>query len=244
MSIQLKVSLGEAIDKLTILDIKKNKILDNRKLCIIEEYNYLCKELENYISKYNYYYKMLYNVNLKIWNLMDIVREDNKKFNFSELCAETIHLNDARFLVKKKINELCNSTFKEQKGYKLRILNIVLDINNEILNDLNAAIRYYSFFYDEIYLFVDISIINNIIQKYEDDPFIKIKNISDEINNEYDFIKINNIDKQKKNIRIITHFNHSFFVNKSINDIFTFTDINDFYAKINLDKKICDDYKN
>ena len=79
MSIKLEVSLGEAFDKLTILYIKQQNISDNRKNDIIKEYNYLFNELSNYINDYKYLYNFLFKINLKIWNLMDIIRNNIDK---------------------------------------------------------------------------------------------------------------------------------------------------------------------
>ena len=56
MSVKLDVSLGEAIDKLTILDIKKDKINDIRKIDVENEFEYLFTELKTYVANYKYYY--------------------------------------------------------------------------------------------------------------------------------------------------------------------------------------------
>jgi hypothetical protein len=243
MSIILETSIGEAVDKLSILEIKLSKINDIRRIDVKKEYDYLHDKLNDFLQKYAYFYKILIKINEEIWNLQDIIRSENfNKINFNNTCEKILNLNDSRFLVKKKINELCNSTFKEQKGYKIRILNIVLDTEIEIVNNLNGAIRYYSFFYDEIYLFINMNIIKKTLINYTDDPFIKIKDLDDEINNENDFIKIKNINDEKYNIN--QKINHSFFVCTSINEIHTINNINDIYDKLNLDKKICDEYKN
>ena len=88
MSITLEVSLGEALDKLSILEIKMNKIIDYRKENVDNEYFYLCNQLSVYINKYDYYYKILKKLNLKIWELQDILREENSnKNNFYIICA-------------------------------------------------------------------------------------------------------------------------------------------------------------
>jgi hypothetical protein len=151
MSIKLEISLGEAIDKLTILDIKRDKILDNRKNDVENEFDYLLTELNMYVTKYQYYYKILKKTNLEIWDLQDTLRGDGcNKDDFYGICDEILNLNDSRYLIKKKLNELSNSQLKEQKGYKLRGLNIVFGCNTDanIIDILNGAIRYYSFFYD------------------------------------------------------------------------------------------------
>ena len=75
----LPVSLGEAIDKLTILDIKAEKISDSRKKDVLNEINLLNEKLSEFIMKYNNLYETMKKVNLLIWNMMDVLRDGNLK---------------------------------------------------------------------------------------------------------------------------------------------------------------------
>ena len=84
MSVRLEISLGEAIDKLTILDIKKGKINDVRKMDVEHEFEYLLSELKTYVMKYNYYYTILKRTNLEIWELQDTLRSKNCEQRFSK----------------------------------------------------------------------------------------------------------------------------------------------------------------
>ena len=70
-TISLPVSLGEALDKLTILDIKLQKIQDQRRQDVQKEYDLLDTTLISYRQKYAYYYKLLKEINLEIWDLQD-----------------------------------------------------------------------------------------------------------------------------------------------------------------------------
>jgi hypothetical protein len=243
MSIKLEISLGEAIDKLTIVDIKKDKIKDIRKKDVENEFDYLFSELKIYVNNYNYYYKILKKTNLEIWELQDILRSDScDKSNFYNICDEILNLNDSRYLVKKKINELGKSKLKEQKGYNLRILNIILNCNIDIIDILNGAIRYYSFFYDEINLFSSDD--NNIfLQKmFLDDPFIKINLLDTNANiKEIDFISIDNDE-------INLNLTHSFF-KKNMDKTNDYDNkyskvINDIYNKLGINLSIFDEYRN
>ena len=244
MSIKLEISLGEAIDKLTIVDIKKDKIKDIRRKDVENEFDYLFSELKIYVNNYHYYYKILKKTNLEIWELQDILRSDYcDKNNFYNICDEILNLNDSRYLVKKKINELGKSNLKEQKGYNLRILNIILNCNINIVHVLNGAIRYYSFFYDEINLFSSED--NNLlIQKmFSDDPFIKINLLDLKTNiKEIDFISIDNNE-------IELNLTHSFFknnmnkINKNYDNNYS-QEINDIYNKLGINVTIFDEYKN
>lgn len=154
--IKLSVSIGEAIDKLTILEIKLDKIKDERRNDVQLEYDYLITEMENSMKRFEYYYKFLKDVNLKIWDLQDEIRSNNSYI--SSKCEEILYLNDARFTIKNKINKLSNSKFKEQKGYAKRVCYILTDLNN--LSDLDnfdeltkprlaEKLYYIDAFYDE-----------------------------------------------------------------------------------------------
>ena len=100
--IYLPVSLGEAIDKLTILDIKLEKIKDNRRLDVQKEYDLLYEKLKEY---FNEFYISLKKINLIIWDQMDILRDGNLNDNdYFKLCKECIECNDIRFRIKNKIN--------------------------------------------------------------------------------------------------------------------------------------------
>lgn len=243
MSIILEVSIGEALDKLSILEIKYEKISDNRKENVRIEYEYLKNELLNYIEKFDYFYKILKKVNLQIWELQDELRENNQnKNNFYIICDEILNLNDSRYLVKKKLNELCSSKLKEQKGYSLRNLNIILDINNTLFEYLNGAIRYYSFYYDNIYIYCNNKIYQLLKNSLNDDIFINVELISDKeykYDNSFDNISINNYT-------VIKNLTHSYFINKQTidnnNTVYPF-EINKMYNNLNLDIQIIEEYK-
>jgi hypothetical protein len=147
----LPVSLGEAIDKLTILDIKLQKINDNRKLDVKKEFDLLYDKLKKFINLYNDLYESMKKVNLLIWNMMDILRDGNVSTDeYLKICKECIEYNDIRFRVKNKINYISESSLKEQKSYKIN--RIYIEINNvsEDVENFIKPIKYYSFFYDEI----------------------------------------------------------------------------------------------
>lgn len=170
MIINLPISVGEAIDKLTILDIKLEKITDSRKNDVKKEYDMLYVHLEPIIIKHNDLYQTMKRVNLIIWDQMDILRDGNvDEAIYLKICKECIEYNDIRFRVKNKINYVSNSSLKEQKSYKIN--RILIEINNEIQNisDFFKPIKYYSFIYDEIVI-----ISNNVELKntFEYDPTI------------------------------------------------------------------------
>jgi hypothetical protein len=175
--IYLPVSLGEAIDKLTILDIKLDNIKDSRKIDVKVEYDLLYDKLKDFINKYNDLYSSMKKVNLIIWKQMDILRDgDTTSEIYMKICKECIEMNDVRFRIKNKINMISNSSIKEQKGYK--ISRILIDFNLEddsdvsydsddsydsdnVLNIFINAIKYLSYTTDEIIIFDNHSKKNN-----------------------------------------------------------------------------------
>jgi len=154
----LPVSLGEAIDKLTILDIKIDKIKDNRKIDVKKEYDLLYNKLKEFIIKYRNLYQTMKKVNLLIWDMMDILRDGNVDEKlYLKICKECIEFNDIRFRVKNKINFVSNSLLKEQKSYKINRLVIIINNNNNLTLLFNI-IKYFSFIYDEINILSDFNV--------------------------------------------------------------------------------------
>jgi len=123
--ISIPVSVGEMIDKLSILQVKKGKVKNTEKLKFIEkEYDILFNMSIEYFKDEEILstYKNLIDVNLKLWEIEDELRviESTKNFDskFIELARGVYYTNDERFRLKDKINNLTNSEIKEQKDYK------------------------------------------------------------------------------------------------------------------------------
>ena len=234
MNINLPVSLGEALDKLTILDIKKEKIKDNRLKDVENEYNILYEKLKEYINKFKYYYTILKNINLNIWEMQDEFRYNNDNNNKSKLCFKIIEENDRRFRVKKKINNLTKSNLKEQKGYKKRKAFVLTHLG---LGDNITAIgmvRYLSTCYDEVKVVCKTRNRENLELFYGDDTSIKIydvnndKNISPKLG-----FNINKFKKITEGYDLYLTGAHNFKRGFNINTL-PFC----FYEQINLDPQI------
>jgi hypothetical protein len=169
----IPVSIGEGLDKLSILDIKLDKSNDTRRIHILNEYNLLNTILKDYIETHKKLYNYIKKINLLIWDLMDILRDNKEVNNYTELCIKCIDYNDIRFRIKNKINLL--SEIKEQKCYNITKLYIF--INDKIVNIelFFNYIEYYSFIYDEIHI---TSNNNKLIDyfKYDTTIIINIKN--------------------------------------------------------------------
>lgn len=121
---KIKVSIGEIVDKLTILEIKKENIKDENKLVdVVKEYNYLKDIVVNEIgfSLESDEYIDLLNTNKKLWDIEDRIRykEKRKSFDneFIDLARSVYFTNDVRASQKKQINLKLNSEFIEHKSY-------------------------------------------------------------------------------------------------------------------------------
>jgi len=123
--ILVEVSVGELLDKISILEIKKEKIKDAKSLKFIEqEYNVLKAELDKNIKnddKLNNLFNSLKEINSKLWIIEDDKRmcEKNKDFGekFIKLSRDVHFLNDNRAKIKLEINNHTGSKIKEIKEY-------------------------------------------------------------------------------------------------------------------------------
>ena len=122
--IKIPVSVGELIDKLSILHIKKIKISNPEKLeFITKEFELLYNMSSIYLNdnKISSLYIELVNINSKLWEIEDELRilETKKFFNveFIELARSVYYTNDERFSLKNKINERTSSEIREVKEY-------------------------------------------------------------------------------------------------------------------------------
>lgn len=147
MSVILPVSFGEALDKLTILELKLHFIKDEKKLINVrKEYDELYNILSTYIDKVRSAYNLLYNVNKRIWILQDEIRDNIKPVSDYEKVVEE---NDARCRIKNKINHCLSSQFYEEKGYKKK--RVIFHIPFEAHDVLKCigVVRYLSTVNDE-----------------------------------------------------------------------------------------------
>ena len=180
--ITLPVSLGEALDKLTILDIKLSKIQDPvRKHDVHKEYEILLYNLQSYVSAFPYHYRILKEVNLAIWEIQDRFHgKDTAAEEGAKLCREILLENDRRFRVKAKINALANSALREQKGYAKKRALVYTHLGLGDMYWMNGAVRYLSTAYDEVLVVCKRRNEANAAAMYADDPTIKLLVIQDD----------------------------------------------------------------
>lgn len=118
MKITIPISIGELIDKITILEIKS----------LFTDSQYVKKELEelnqikNTLTQYTLEYEIsLKKINESLWEIEDKIRQKEKVKEFDnefiELARSVYITNDKRAEIKRQINETCNSSYKELKIY-------------------------------------------------------------------------------------------------------------------------------
>ena len=120
----INTSISDGFDRLTILKVKQKKLKDEKKLLEIKkEKELLEKKLEVYFNDTtNYYYRILFLVNEKIWDLLD-----EAKYNSPNNDIELKNIGLKKIITKedselKKIDTFLNSDIKEQKGIKRKKL--------------------------------------------------------------------------------------------------------------------------
>ena len=120
----IEVSHGEIVDKLTILQIKKENIKDPSKLDnIVKEYDYLFSIVENdlgILTSSSEYLELL-SINKDLWVIEDDIREKERQKQFDDefvkLARDVYYTNDVRAKIKKEINLKYSSGFIEEKSY-------------------------------------------------------------------------------------------------------------------------------
>jgi len=120
---KIEVSIGEIIDKISILEIKVNEVKGDQYLNVRKELEYLKEQVSTEMPEFEWsdMFK-LYHINKKLWDIEDAIRVKEAKQEFDEefvaLARSVYYVNDERAEVKKEINLKYNSMFVEEKSYK------------------------------------------------------------------------------------------------------------------------------
>ena len=122
----VEVSIGELLDKISILEIKQGKVKDSEKLKFInKEHSILKNQIDKNVKsddKLNDLYQSLKEINSKLWVIEDDKRQCEKDKDFGEkfikLSRDVHFLNDDRAKIKLEINNTLGSNIKEVKSYK------------------------------------------------------------------------------------------------------------------------------
>lgn len=121
--VTIPVSVGELIDKYSILQIKRSKVSPDKLTKVQHEISTLTSQVGPFITLdvISTLYEDLIGVNTQLWDVEDEIRklEKDKDFGdkFIELARAVYHLNDERFNIKNKINTLTDSDIREVKQY-------------------------------------------------------------------------------------------------------------------------------
>lgn len=120
-----EISVGELLDKISILEIKQKNIMDEQKIKIIskelESLNYTLKKDVNITDEIKSLYEDLKKINIKLWNIEDGKRDCERNGDFGEKfiqLARSVYIeNDQRAKIKNKINKISGSNISEVKSY-------------------------------------------------------------------------------------------------------------------------------
>tara|TARA_B100000242_G_scaffold152402_1_gene108840 strand:- start:141 stop:539 length:399 start_codon:yes stop_codon:yes gene_type:complete len=120
-----EISVGELLDKISILEIKQKNIKDEQKIKIIskelESLNYSLKKDVHITDEIKSLYEDLKKINIKLWNIEDGKRDCERNGDFGEKfiqLARSVYIeNDQRAKIKNKINKISGSNISEVKSY-------------------------------------------------------------------------------------------------------------------------------
>lgn len=124
MNIECEISLGELVDKLSILKIKLEKIADKEKLAHVKKEEQVLSQKLNSLQLENidHHLQQMIEINLKLWKIEDDIRDLERAKNFTqefiELARAVYITNDERFRRKNTINAIYKSGLVEVKSYK------------------------------------------------------------------------------------------------------------------------------
>ena len=178
-NILIETSISDALDRLSILYIKCEKITDETKLININyEKDILYNKLKNYINEVEYHYNTLIYINRKIWEILEQAKiNDNYPNEQLQLFKEQEDYNERRFRVKSKINNILDSSIKEQKDYEYKKAVVLGHLGMGDQFYIVGIVRYLSTIYDEVTVVCKDNTKNNIKQMYSDDKSIRIYSV-------------------------------------------------------------------
>ena len=148
---KIEISIGDAIDKLTILEIKKKYINDITKIEEITKEIEVLSVCDKYKNDYIFFYNLLVYVNQKIWDLTKTVKSmdiDNPQYAY--ISKQIFDFNQKRFRIKSWFNTLSGSNIKEQKSYSNTSCEIIIEKEEDIYLNIHK-INYLLLEYDVVY---------------------------------------------------------------------------------------------
>lgn len=193
--VRLEVSIGEALDKLSILKLKANRLKDN--VHVRNEIQAIEPALKSFVSKCPKLYKILGYVNKRLWDFCEWSRNGVLEPNDPCIMKE----NDARFRVKDKINDVCRSHIKEQKSYKQHGVKATV---TTVCEKTEGYLRYLATYHDVVW--VDTGCEDrggDLARAVADDPGIKIGYVVGEIGAVVEEFIVGDKVTEKKNAKVV-----------------------------------------
>jgi hypothetical protein len=227
--VTLPCSFGEAYDKLSILHIKLNYLRDDAVERVKDEISAISSYVPLINEDVAFHFKTLKYINNQIWTSQEILR-GSQKWGDSELNKLIHQLNDQRFRIKRKLNNICESEISEQKSYGSKVAFFYPGFNlSDSIIGISAA-RYLSTLYDSVLFYVCEENKSSMEAILQDDISIKIQSFktSREANDFYEGQKNKN-SKEDRNYFYTRKENHD----KEIGD-----NSLESYEHFNLDKEI------
>jgi hypothetical protein len=228
-NILIPVTLGEALDRLTILDIKLQNIVDENKVQIIKNNR---DRLIYCMSKYNDYdydYRILKEINTQLYYLEEKVSYGLENIQEYEIVNTW---NTMRDNVKKYIDTKSGCDIVEQKRYKKKVGFFLGHMGYGDVFILNGAIRFSMMKVDEMYLVCNIFKMNNILLMFKDLPNLKLVN-------EQNFNSIYQQQLEQENIDILL-FKSGLYKHQKLDA--KYNTITDFYKDLNIPHRIMYDF--
>ena len=172
-TIIIETSIGELVDKYSILELKIKKIKDSLKIIEINKELESLKDAEFYIKKHEFFYNILLYINEKIWDMTDNIKKmivsDSE---YSIISNQIFEYNQKRFRLKNFFNIIFDSNIKEQKSYSMKCCKIYIE-NEEIFLQKIPELYYLSIEYDQLYIKTNIEYKIKNIFKSPNITFIK-----------------------------------------------------------------------
>jgi hypothetical protein len=175
----IKISTGELLDRMSILEIKIHYLEGDKKNECSKEYNSIAVPIHH--PNYQYYYRLLIYINEEIWVLQSTLHNNPGLADIAKDYKEILLLNDRRFRVKQKINALADAEINEQKEYGPKKCVVLGHLGMGDMYWMNGAVRFFSTVYDEIIIPCKIHNVENTTAMYADDTTIKILPIEGQI---------------------------------------------------------------
>lgn len=176
-------SYGEALDRLTILELKLSFIKDTNRLTDVQrERDELWNIVKDFIAGDQFHYDKLLEVNRIMWNIQDILHTNKALDTENELSLmrKLAVENQRRFRLKRTINENLGSRHREQKGYKGKRAFVLSHLGMGDHFFMNGAVRYLASFYDEVCVVVKEPYLQNLKQLYLNEPAVTFHVVHDD----------------------------------------------------------------